>query len=803
MGDNNENMQQVESKTTDLYNNVNELTRVDADKYKMDIELFNNRTIPDHTHELCGSMQPKSDIYLKLNVITPEEDEYGLFTISNNGLAWTPSDETRLNQFGHRKIDKIDLSPVSQNGGGTKLTVASLSKPADDKCLKIFKTCNLEDIKKYVNNHYSELSHILYKKIEDKWCHFLCFADKNYHIHRYTFPEENMCNKAKNDINKQEEDITTVYRINANHIARSDIDEELSNLKIQSRMMFCQKVEIRINRKLVTYNPLNEGDSDFFSKDWGHPYGQGSIKYYEGKDEKGKKMFYFHFKDMVTSNTENLIRNSPLNKEGLISQYKPLPVADLQSTILSQNLFVDMKDKKIDESNLGKLLYEVKYKHQNPETKRLNITENEKHRRNYYDPNTCKAPLCINLRGIQRLNYEEEDVKSTPSWLIVKDPIISKSKKKKNLPPQMKSKKIMRTGGGYGCKDLTIGKFTYDDHQNIQMEFYDEVYYEEGDVSIFTIPVHKNSTTTTKRGSTTNSIATAITQIPHFIRILTMDHLWSKSIKADIIKKGSARLFEFWQKWKKERSEKRKEKILRSIAEFYVKKAKEEAEKAKEEAEKAKAEAEAEKAKAEAEKAKAETEKAKAEKAEAELEVKEKENKVLEKVVETTTAQLDNSQQKNNHLQSENEKLKEEAQLREKETVPWKMREIVYIRDNNNNFHGKCPCCKRKLYPFKPNNIHAGHVIPENFITKHPKLSNEEKNKIKQALINENNIIMICNSCNSAHKCDMRDYMKNELEEYYDSFMESHSVQFEKLDKLMEEFNIKDYIDTCRKEMNN
>ena len=62
---------------------------------------------------------------------------------------------------------------------------------------------------------------------------------------------------------------------------------------------------------------------------------------------------------------------------------------------------------------------------------------------------------------------------------------------------------------------------------------------------------------------------------------------------------------------------------------------------------------------------------------------------------------------------------------------------------------------------------------------------------------------MICNSCNSAHKCDMRDYMKNELEEYYDSFMESHSVQFEKLDKLMEEFNIKDYIDTCRKEMNN
>ena len=36
------------------------------------------------------------------------------------------------------------------------------------------------------------------------------------------------------------------------------------------------------------------------------------------------------------------------------------------------------------------------------------------------------------------------------------------------------------------------------------------------------------------------------------------------------------------------------------------------------------------------------------------------------------------------------EKLKEEAQLREKETVPWKMRELVYIRDNKNTEIMQC-----------------------------------------------------------------------------------------------------------------
>ena len=57
---------------------------------------------------------------------------------------------------------------------------------------------------------------------------------------------------------------------------------------------------------------------------------------------------------------------------------------------------------------------------------------------------------------------------------------------------------------------------------------------------------------------------------------------------------------------------------------------------------------------------------------------------------------------------------------------------------------GKCPCCKRTLNPFKPNNLVIQDIIiPENFITSHPTLSNEENKYNKnEALITERIILL-------------------------------------------------------------
>ena len=162
---------------------------------------------------------------------------------------------------------------------------------------------------------------------------------------------------------------------------------------------------------------------------------------------------------------------------------------------------------------------------------------------------------------------------------------------------------------------------------------------------------------------------------------------------------------------------------------------------------------------------------------------------------------VDNQQQINLELSSQNTILTNRVEaLSGKEAVPWEIREKAYIRDHGGSYQGKCPCCRKRLRPFRPNSIHAGHIIPENFITNNPRLSIEEKNKIKKALITEDNIIMICFSCNSAHKCDMRDYVKEELEDNYDEFMQSHSVQFEALEKLLEEYGLKEEYNNWRKE---
>jgi len=178
----------------------------------------------------------------------------------------------------------------------------------------------------------------------------------------------------------------------------------------------------------------------------------------------------------------------------------------------------------------------------------------------------------------------------------------------------------------------------------------------------------------------------------------------------------------------------------------------------------------------------------------------EKENANLKATVTDMTNTIDSQQQVNQELETQNTILTNTVEaLSGKETVPWKIKEKAFMRDNDGMYRGKCPCCKRTLHPFKPNSLHSGHVIPENFITSHPTLSNEEKNKIKKALITENNIIVICNLCNSAHKCDMRDYVKDELEDNYDEFMKSRSVQFEELEKLLEEFGIKEDYSNWRK----
>ena len=46
----------------------------------------------------------------------------------------------------------------------------------------------------------------------------------------------------------------------------------------------------------------------------------------------------------------------------------------------------------------------------------------------------------------------------------------------------------------------------------------------------------------------------------------------------------------------------------------------------------------------------------------------------------------------------------------------------------------------------------------------------------------------------------MRDYVKEELEHNYDEFMQSHSVQFEALEKLLEEYGLKEEYNNWRKE---
>lgn len=759
------------------YNTVNELKRVDALVYKTDIEHFRNRNIISHIHELCGSMQSKKEEQLKLYITTPENDDNGMFGISNNGKPWSNSDERRLNQFGHKKIDKLDLSPVSENGGGTKLTMASTSKIASHQLIKILKDGNVEKIKSYVNDKYHDFTHLLYMRDDGKWCHFICLSDPNYHLLKYTFLEDDICCKALNDI---KENIilgaTTIFKINGANVNRDH--EKNGNLIKHLRFMFSQTTKIYMNG-LHEITDLNK--PNFFSPKWNHPYLQGEVKLYEKviDTKSGKKEFNYLFKNVKTFNTESLSHNTVINKNSLISLNKIYNVQRLQSITQIKDLFVDMKGKNIEETNLGKLIYTNRFKTQNSNTSKAPIYngQNCEHaRQDYYLSDICRSSICVCRKGNQILNYNSPLNDKPPSYLMIK--------------PNKKTKPIMRTGGGKGTYKLEAGKWFYENKQNIQIEISDEV----GDESLFTQHVHKDSTVVSKRGNGTNMLKTHLSQIPHFIRIITMDCLWSKTITEKKIEEVFEKLRRKIHERRAKKIESRRAFFKQLKAEFDLKQAEE---KAKEEAQKAKEEAKRNFLSNIREKAKEYQIKANTIRAKAQLEQKAKENKVLEKVVENTTNQLDNSEQKLQEANKVIEELKEEAELREKETVPWNIKEAAFVRDSKGQFFGQCGCCGRKMHPFKPASIHAGHVIPENFITS-SNLSNNEKNRIKQALITECNIINICPRCNGEHKCDMREYMKEEFPDRYDTFMKSRKSQFDKLGELADKLGIKEVINKCR-----
>ncbi len=489
------------------------LNRKNTGNYKNDFAYFDGKTTIGHIHELLGSVEAQTDKELEIRINTPEYLNKNYYTITHNGKPFSIDDEKRTEYYGHDEENgESNLKGASENGSGTRITLAYLSEVVTEESIRN-KTFKIDD------SNFHKFCHLLYD-VNGEWTDYTCYRTDREGM-RFE-KSSDLTNKCKNIIETFSES-TTVCFLFKKHLEylnvdtpmtkkqkKSEADEkkkEESKFKWKMRAFLNQSAHIYLNDESIT--DMNKGK--FLDPIWGDPYIQIKISVYK---YNGSGTSYVGIIEKIThQNIYNSCNEFP-EKIYIDLSYRTIKV--LQETLYIEDIFIEPFDENDEKYTL---LYKSKATGQNSSTR-----DGSDKRTDYYEKELCKSP-CIHLRKNGLLyNYGRE----TPVSNYLQ------CEKGNGIAHIIRDK-----GRGYGNDRYKNKDSKFYDNQQLQWEIEESRKFID---SAFNKPANKEKTTTLKRGS--NESTRCLTQIPHLLRMISMQYLWSKEKNLETL----AKLIH--QKWK-------------------------------------------------------------------------------------------------------------------------------------------------------------------------------------------------------------------------------------------------------------